>query len=226
MLSLFGEKEKLKSESTNFLTKKTDALKLVKDLKIKTEEANSRLSSVTSEIYSIKSDKSNLEKRVSILREKIRNSELQISDFNAKEDEQLLKENYQKLMEIKQLLKSKNQNLVSNKKELNVLEEKEVRLIEQKSNIDQNFNVINAELNSLSSILGDDTLNKNTLEKTMNNIGNLEKAIGSVLGETILAPIDSNQYHSLNNTYWRNDLKNDREVDNEQQRKFGRKRIE
>ena len=89
MLSLFGEEEKLKSESTNFLTKKTDALKLVKDLKIKTEEANSRLSSITSEIYSIKSDKSNLEKRVSILREKIRNSELQISDFNAKEDEQL-----------------------------------------------------------------------------------------------------------------------------------------
>ena len=97
---------------------------------------------------------------------------------------------------------------MSNKKELNLLEEKEVKLNEQKSNTDQNFNVINAELNSLSSILGDDTLNKNTLEKTMNNIGNLEKAIGSVLGETILAPIDSNQYHSLNNTYWRNDLKN------------------
>ena len=208
LLSLFEEEEKLKSESTNFLTKKNEAFKLVKDLKIKTEEANSRLSSITSEIYSIKSDKSDLEKRVSILREKIRNSELQISDFNAKEDEQLLKENYQQLIEIKQLLKSKNQNLVSNKKELNLLEEKEVKLNEQKSNTDQNFNVINAELNSLSSILGDDTLNKNTLEKTMNNIGNLEKAIGSVLGETILAPIDSNQYHSLNNTYWRNDLKN------------------
>ena len=40
LLSLFGEKEKLKSESTNFLTKKTDALKLGKDLKMKTEEAN------------------------------------------------------------------------------------------------------------------------------------------------------------------------------------------
>ena len=40
LLSLFTEEEKLKSESTNFLTKKTEALKLVKDLKTKTEQAN------------------------------------------------------------------------------------------------------------------------------------------------------------------------------------------
>ena len=85
---------------------------------------------------------------------------------------------------------------MSNKQELIKLEEKEVKLSDQKSNTDQNFNVINAELNSLSSILGDDTLNKNSLEKSINNIGNLEKAIGSVLGETLLAPIHSDQNHS------------------------------
>ena len=207
LLSLFAEEEKLKSESTNFLTKKTDALKLVKDLKAKTEEANTKLSTITSEIYSIKSDKSDLEKRISVLTDKIKNSEFQISEFNSKEDEQLLKKNNQQLSKLKQILRNKNQNLVSNKQELIKLEEKEVKLSDQKSNTDQNFNVINAELNSLSSILGDDTLNKNSLEKSINNIGNLEKAIGSVLGETLLAPIHSDQNHFLKNTYWRNDLK-------------------
>ena len=207
LLSLFTEEEKLKSESTNFLTKKTDALKLVKDLKAKTEEANTKLSTITSEIYSIKSDKSDLEKRISVLTDKIKNSEFQISEFNSKEDEQLLKKNNQHLSKLKQILRNKNQNLVSNKQELTKLEEKEVKLSDQKSNTDQNFNVINAELNSLSSILGDDTLNKNSLEKSINNIGNLEKAIGSVLGETLLAPIHSDQNHFLKNTYWRNDLK-------------------
>ena len=207
LLGLFTEEEKLKSESTNFLTKKTDALKLVKDLKAKTEEANTKLSTITSEIYSIKSDKSDLEKRISVLTDKIKNSEFQISEFNSKEDEQLLKKNNQQLSKLKQILRNKNQNLVSNKQELIKLEEKEVKLSDQKSNTDQNFNVINAELNSLSSILGDDTLNKNSLEKSINNIGNLEKAIGSVLGETLLAPIHSDQNHFLKNTYWRNDLK-------------------
>ncbi len=207
LLSLFSEEEKLKSESTNFLTKKTDALKLVKDLKAKTEEANTKLSTITSEIFSIKSDKSDLEKRISVLTDKIKNSEFQISEFNSKEDEQLLKKNNQQLSKLKQILRNKNQNLVSNKQELIKLEEKEVKLSDQKSNTDQNFNVINAELNSLSSILGDDTLNKNSLEKSINNIGNLEKAIGSVLGETLLAPIHSGQNHFLKNTYWRNDLK-------------------
>ena len=207
LLSLFTEEEKLKSESTNFLTKKTDALKLVKDLKAKTEEANTKLSTITSEIYSIKSDKSDLEKRISVLTDKIKNSEFQISEFNSKEDEQLLKKNNQQLSKLKQILRNKNQNLVSNKQELIKLEEKEVKLSDQKSNTDQNFNVINAELNSLSSILGDDTLNKNSLEKSINNIGNLEKAIGSVLGETLLAPIHSDENHFLKNTYWRNDLK-------------------
>ena len=207
LLSLITEEEKLKSESTNFLTKKTDALKLVKDLKAKTEEANTKLSTITSEIYSIKSDKSDLEKRISVLTDKIKNSEFQISEFNSKEDEQLLKKNNQQLSKLKQILRNKNQNLVSNKQELIKLEEKEVKLSDQKSNTDQNFNVINAELNSLSSILGDDTLNKNSLEKSINNIGNLEKAIGSVLGETLLAPIHSDQNHFLKNTYWRNDLK-------------------
>ena len=207
LLSLFAEEEKLKSESTNFLTKKTDALKLVKDLKAKTEEANTKLSTITSEIYSIKSDKSDLEKRISVLTDKIKNSEFQISEFNSKEDEQLLKKNNQQLSKLKQILRNKNQNLVSNKQELIKLEEKEVKLSDQKSNTDQNFNVINAELNSLSSILGDDTLNKNSLEKSINNIGNLEKAIGSVLGETLLAPIHSDQNHFFKNTYWRNDLK-------------------
>ena len=207
LLSLFTEEEKLKSESTNFLTKKTDALKLVKDLKAKTEEANTKLSTITSEIYSIKSDKSDLEKRISVLTDKIKNSEFQISEFNSKEDEQLLKKNNQQLSKLKQILRNKNQNLVSNKQELIKLEEKEVKLSDQKSNTDQNFNVINAELNSLSSILGDDTLNKNSLEKSINNIGNLAEAIGSVLGETLLAPIHSDQNHFLKNTYWRNDLK-------------------
>ncbi len=207
LLSLFAEEEKLKSESTNFLTKKTDALKLVKDLKAKTEEANTKLSTINSEIYSIKSDKSDLEKRISVLTDKIKNSEFQISEFNSKEDEQLLEKNNKQLSKLKQILRNKNQNLVSNKQELTKLEEKEAKLSDQKSNTDQNFNIINAELNSLSSILGDDTLNKNSLEKSINNIGNLEKAIGSVLGETLLAPIHSDQNHFLKNTYWRNDLK-------------------
>ena len=98
-----SEEEKLKSESTNFLTNKTNAFKLVKDLKAKTEEANTKLSTITSEIYSIKSDKSDLEKRISVLTDKIKNSEFQISEFNSKEDEQLLKKNNQQLSKLKQI---------------------------------------------------------------------------------------------------------------------------
>ena len=55
----------------------------------------------------------------------------------------------------------------------------------------------------MSSLLGDDSLNKNTLEKNINTTDHLEDAIGSVLGETLLAPIYSNNEIIENTTYWR-----------------------
>ena len=117
LLSLFEEEEKLQAESIKFLTNKNNVLKLVEDLKIKTEEANAELSSITSKIYSMKSDKSDLEKRISNLTEKIRNSEIQISELNSNEDEQLLKIKKKELIEIKQILKDKSQDLIATKKE-------------------------------------------------------------------------------------------------------------
>ena len=60
-----------------------------------------------------------------------------------------------------------------------------------------------ADLHSLSSLLGYDEFKKNTLEATIDDIGNLQDAIGSVLGETILAPVKSDNSDEQNISYWK-----------------------
>ena len=60
-----------------------------------------------------------------------------------------------------------------------------------------------ADLHSLSSLLGYDEFKNNTLEATIDDIGNLQDAIGSVLGETILAPVKSDNSDEQNISYWK-----------------------
>ena len=57
ILDKYLEKEKLQSETRDFTTKKNKAAKIVNELKIKSEDANAKLSSITSEIFKIKSFK-------------------------------------------------------------------------------------------------------------------------------------------------------------------------
>ena len=82
-----------------------------------------------------------------------------------------------------------------------------IRLVEEKNTAVFEFSKVNLEFDSLSTLLGRDTLNSNTLEKTIGNINNLEEAIGSVLGETLLAPILSDDQSTENAIYWRDDFK-------------------
>ena len=71
--NLLLEKDKLQLDTKDFTTKKKDASKRVNELKIKSEDADAKLSSINSEIFSIKSDKSDLENRINNLKEKIKN---------------------------------------------------------------------------------------------------------------------------------------------------------
>ena len=71
--NLLLEKDKLQLDTKDFTTKKNDASKRVNELKIKSEDADAKLSSINSEIFSIKSDKSDLENRINNLKEKIKN---------------------------------------------------------------------------------------------------------------------------------------------------------
>ena len=201
--NLLLEKDKLQLDTKDFTTKKNDASKKVNELKIKSEDADAKLSSINSEIFSIKSDKSDLENRINNLKEKIKNSEDQKSQFNITEDKKLIDEHNKKRVNVEKLIKEENEKLELIKKQLETKENLNINLKEKKGKIDYDLNVMRADLHSLSSLLGYDEFKNNTLEATIDDIGNLQDAIGSVLGETILAPVKSDNSDEQNISYWK-----------------------
>ena len=205
--TLLTEEKNLKEDSENFSTKITKATDLVKKLRSISEAADDKLSTITSEIYSIKSDKSDLEKRINNLKQKIEVTQNQLANFNIEDDKNRFKLDKEKIINLKKLIQENNQLNDGYKVELEKLEKLETRLVEEKNTAVFEFNKVNLEFDSLSTLLGRDTLNSNTLEKTIGNINNLEEAIGSVLGETLLAPILSDDQSTENATYWRDDFK-------------------
>ena len=92
------------------------------------------------------------------------------------------------------------------KKQLENKENLNINLKEKKGKIDYDLNVMRADLHSLSSLLGYDEFKNNTLEATIDDIGNLQDAIGSVLGETILAPVKSDNSDEQNISYWKDGI--------------------
>ena len=205
--NLLTEEKNLKEDSENFSTKITKATDLVKKLRSISDAADDKLSTITSEIYSIKSDKSDLEKRIKNLKQKIEVTQNQLANFNIEDDKNRFKLDKEKIINLKKRIQENNQLNDGYKVELEKLEKLETRLIEEKNTAVFEFNKVNLEFDSLSTLLGRDTLNSNTLEKTIGNINNLEEAIGSVLGETLLAPILSDDQSTENTTYWRDDFK-------------------
>ncbi len=201
--NLLLEKDKLQLDTKDFTTKKNDASKKVNELKIKSEDADAKLSSINSEIFSIKSDKSDLENRINNLKEKIKNSEDQKSQFNITEDKKLIDEHNKIRVNIEKLIKEESNKLELIKKQLETKENLNINLKEKKGKIDYDLNVMRADLHSLSSLLGYDEFKNNTLEATIDDIGNLQDAIGSVLGETILAPINSDNSDEQDISYWK-----------------------
>ena len=204
--NLLLEKDKLQLDTKDFTTKKNDASKRVNELKIKSEDADAKLSSINSEIFSIKSDKSDLENRINNLKEKIKNSEDQKSQFNITEDKKLIDEHNKKRVNIEKLIKEESNKLELIKKQLETKENLNINLKEKKGKIDYDLNVMRADLHSLSSLLGYDEFKNNTLEATIDDIGNLQDAIGSVLGETILAPVKSDSSEEHNTSYWKDGI--------------------
>ena len=205
--NLLTEEKNLKEDSENFSTKITKATDLVKKLRSISDAADDKLSTITSEIYSIKSDKSDLEKRIKNLKQKIEVTQNQLANFNIEDDKNRFKLDKEKIINLKKLIQENNQLNDGYNVELEKLEKLETRLVEEKNTAVFEFNKVNLEFDSLSTLLGRDTLNSNTLEKTIGNINNLEEAIGSVLGETLLAPILSDDQSTENTTYWRDDFK-------------------
>ena len=205
--NLLTEEKNLKEDSENFSTKITKATDLVKKLRSISDTADDKLSTITSEIYSIKSDKSDLEKRIKNLKQKIEVTQNQLANFNIEDDKNRFKLDKEKIINLKKLIQENNQLNDGYNVELEKLEKLETRLVEEKNTAVFEFNKVNLEFDSLSTLLGRDTLNSNTLEKTIGNINNLEEAIGSVLGETLLAPILSDDQSTENATYWRDDFK-------------------
>ena len=201
--NLLLEKDKLQLDTKDFTTKKNNASKKVNELKIKSEDADAKLSSINSEIFSIKSDKSDLENRINNLKEKIKNSEDQKSQFNITEDKKLIDEHNKKRVNIEKLIKEESNKLELIKKQLETKENLNINLKEKKGKIDYDLNVMRADLHSLSSLLGYDEFKNNTLEATIDDIGNLQDAIGSVLGETILAPVKLDNSDEQNISYWK-----------------------
>ena len=207
LINLLTEEKNLIEDTKNFSSKISKATDLVKELKIKSDNADERLSTVTSEIYSIRSDKSDLEKRIKNLKEKIETAQNQLINLNIDSDKNNFKLDKQKLIDLKKLVQENNKLNYLNKSQLEKLEKLESGFVKEKNIAMFEFNKVNAELDSLSSLLGHDSLNQNTLEKKLGNINNLEEAIGSVLGETLLAPIFSEDNAVENSTYWRDDFK-------------------
>ena len=207
LLNLEDEEKKLKTESKAFEGKIDQAISLVKELKKKSDEADQDLSSINSKIYSINSNKENIEKRITDLKEKIKKSEFQIPQFNILEEEKSFKENKAKIIKGRKLLEEKNKLLLTKKNEYEAIKKILNDLNKAKTEADYKVNITKAELNSLSSLLGHDTSSKETLENSIDSFASLEKSIGSILGETLLAPVLSNLDTSKNTPFWRKNLK-------------------
>ena len=207
LLNLEDEEKKLKTESKAFEGKIDQAISLVKELKKKSDEADQDLSSINSKIYSINSNKENIEKRITDLKEKIKKSEFQIPQFNILEEEKSFKENKAKIIKGRKLLEEKNKLLLTKKNEYEAIKKILNDLNKAKTEADYKVNITKAELNSLSSLLGHDTSNKETLENSIDSFASLEKSIGSILGETLLAPVLSNLDTPKNTPFWRKNLK-------------------
>ena len=207
LLNLEDEEKKLKTESKAFEGKIDQAISLVKELKKKSDEADQDLSSINSKIYSINSNKENIEKRITDLKEKIKKSEFQIPQFNILEEEKSFKENKAKIIKGRKLLEEKNKLLLAKKNEYEAIKKILNDLNKAKTEADYKVNITKAELNSLSSLLGHDTSSKETLENSIDSFASLEKSIGSILGETLLAPVLSNLDTPKNTPFWRKNLK-------------------
>ena len=207
LLNLVDEEKKLIIESKAFEGKIDQAISLVKELKKKSDEADQDLSSINSKIYSINSNKENIEKRITDLKEKIKKSEFQIPQFNILEEQKSFKENKVKIIEGKKLLEEKNKLLLTKKNEYEAIKNILNDLNKAKTEADYKVNITKAELNSLSSLLGHDTSNKETLENSIDSFASLEKSIGSILGETLLAPVLSNLDTPKNTPFWRKNLR-------------------
>jgi len=207
LLNLEDEEKKLKTESKAFEGKIDQAISLVKELKKKSDEADQDLSSINSKIYSINSNKENIEKRITDLKEKIKKSEFQIPQFNILEEEKSFKENKAKIIKGRKLLEEKNKLLITKKNEYEAIKKILNDLNKAKTEADYKVNITKAELNSLSSLLGHDTSSKETLENSIDSFASLEKSIGSILGETLLAPVLSNLDTPKNTPFWRKNLK-------------------
>src|SRR6056300_1242981 len=207
LLNLEDEEKKLKTESKAFEGKIDQAISLVKELKKKSDEADQDLSSINSKIYSINSNKENIEKRITDLKEKIKKSEFQIPQFNILEEEKSFKENKAKIIKGRKLLEEKNKLLLTKKNGYEAIKKILNDLNKAKTEADYKVNITKAELNSLSSLLGHDTSSKETLENSIDSFASLEKSIGSILGETLLAPVLSNLDTPKNKPFWRKNLK-------------------
>jgi chromosome segregation protein len=207
LLNLEDEEKKLKTESKAFEGKIDQAISLVKELKKKSDEADQDLSSINSKIYSINSNKENIDKRITDLKEKIKKSEFQIPQFNILEEEKSFKENKAKIIKGRKLLEEKNKLLLTKKNEYEAIKKILNDLNKAKTEADYKVNITKAELNSLSSLLGHDTSSKETLENSIDSFASLEKSIGSILGETLLAPVLSNLDTPKNTPFWRKNLK-------------------
>ena len=207
LLNLVDEEKKLIIESKAFEGKIDQAISLVKELKKKSDEADQDLSSINSKIYSINSNNENIEKRITDLKEKIKKSEFQIPQFNILEEQKSFKENKVKIIEGKKLLEEKNKLLLTKKNEYEAIKNILNDLNKAKTEADYKVNITKAELNSLSSLLGHDTSNKETLENSIDSFASLEKSIGSILGETLLAPVLSNLDTPKNTPFWRKNLR-------------------
>ena len=207
LLNLVDEEKKLIIESKAFEGKIDQAISLVKELKKKSDEADQDLSSINSKIYSINSNNENIEKRITDLKEKIKKSEFQIPQFNILEEQKSFKENKIKIIEGKKLLEEKNKLLLTKKNEYEAIKNILNDLNKAKTEADYKVNITKAELNSLSSLLGHDTSNKETLENSIDSFASLEKSIGSILGETLLAPVLSNLDTPKNTPFWRKNLR-------------------
>lgn len=206
-LNLMNEEKELKTDSEGFESKINEAKNLVKKLKEKSDEADTKLSSISSQIYSLKSNKENIENRINNLKDKIIKSESQIPQFKLSEEEKNFEDNTQKLVEIKKTLEQKNKLLISKKNEDEIIKKILTDLYKEKNEADYRINLNRAEFNSLSSLLGHNSSSNETLEKSIDNYASLEKSIGSILGETLLAPILSNLDNKKNTSFWRNNFR-------------------
>ena len=197
------ERNKLELDSQKYSTKINESTTMLKDLKDKSDRADEKLSTITSEILTIKSDEIDLEKRIQKLKKKIEDTSIQILSFNQEDDEKLLKLNQNKAKDRIKVISENKKSLASLKQELDKLETSEKNLVDLKNTELNKLNQINVEINTLSSLLGNEALSKNTLEKSINSAEKFEDAIGSVLGETLLAPIYKDDKIIKNTTYWR-----------------------